>query len=721
MKPRVEWWLAALALFLAPFVASYFAFGLWPVEGAEVITGLASGSAPELGYLIAGLPMLAAFVVAAWRMPVFRLPAIPILIAFLLFWVLLVLSRITTAFPAAVSAELVRWSACLCAMLVVTGVTGRGRYALALGAVLALAGALEALWAVRQYLATFRDVPNWRVFGTFFNPDFLAGYLVMIAPLVMAFLARAERLRAVLAGLLGFLCLAAIVLTGSRGGLLALALAALAFLGSAWWNREVDGRLLLRCGGVAAGMVILLLVLQSRGGPARVIAAEGQGEGHSAAFRIHLWQDSLRMVGAKPLEGFGLGTFAWARGPYGSVGFTRLAHNSYLQVASEAGLPTLLALFALGAMWVVRVARREATPVEDNDLLLGVSRPLLRSAILAAAVGAGVHNLVDSDLYLFSINLTLWALLGLGLALAVDGTTPVLLPRRSFALGATAIGALLSAVLVTRAVAGVIAVQAQAALESADYAGARRGFESALEWAPNDRRYLIAAGRLALAAGEEEAADRYFRRAMLSEPSSEAFTAMALAYQAAGDQSRAADMFLLAVHADPFSPEALRGLMRTRQELGSGDWLGVAERIVGLRASTHATVRAVPEVVETVYAEADAALGEAAEQEGNIRLALGHYQRAFNDLTGFVRVTYPMVIERGRFAPISEERAAKVIDLYFETLARLNRLAPSEGERDRIRKAARESVESLREVCERSRRMTDWERFRARTDTALGP
>ncbi|MEP0765750.1 MAG: O-antigen ligase family protein [Fimbriimonadia bacterium] len=720
MRPRIEWWLAAVALFLAPFVASYFAYGLWPAEGVDVLTGLPSGSAPELGHLLVGAPILVAFVVAAWRMPVFRLPTMPLLITFLIFWVLLVLSRIGTVFPATVSAELVRWSVCLCTMLVVTGVTGRGRYALALGAVLALAGALEALWAVRQYLNTFRDVPNWRVFGTFFNPDFLAGYLVMVAPLAMAFFARAERLRAVLTGLLAFLCLAAIVLTGSRGGLLSLGLATLAFLLCAWWNREADRRLLLRSGGILAGIALLFLVLQSQGGPARVIAAEGQGEGHSAAFRLHLWQDSVRMVAARPLQGFGLGSFPWARGPYGSVGFTRLAHNSYLQVASEAGVPALLALSVVGGMWFLRVGRREATPVTDKDLFLGVSRPLLRSAVLAAVVGAGAHNVIDSDLYLFSLNLTLWSLLGLGLSLAVDGTTPVLLPKRSFALGATVIVAVLGIALVTRAIASLIAVQAQAALESGDYAEARRGFEAALAWAPNDRRYLVAAGRLALAAREEWTAARYFRRAMRSEPSAEAFTAMALAYLAMGEQSGAADMFLLAAHADPYSLEALRGLMRTRKALGDGDWVAAAERIVSLRSSTHATVRAVPEIVETAYAEADAALGEAAEQEGNAGKALGHYRRAFEDLVRFLRVTYPMSLERGRFAPVREERAEEVLDLYFETLANLVRLTPSEKERAGLRRTALDVVESLRDVFERTKRVEDWDRFRERTEAVLG-
>ena len=665
--------------------------------------------------------MLGAFVVAAWRMPVFRLPALPLLIAFLIFWVLLVLSRVGTAFPTTVSMELIRWSVCLSAMLVVTGVTGRGRYALALGGVIALAGSIEALWAVRQYLATFREVPNWRVFGTFFNPDFLAGYLVMVTPLSLAFLARAERTRAVLTGLLAFLCLAAIVLTGSRGGLLALVLAAVAFLLCAWWNRELDRRLLLRCGGVMGGMLLLLIVLQMQGGPARVTTAAGQVEGHSAAFRLHLWQDSVRMAGAKPLQGFGLGAFAWARGPYSSVGFTRLAHNSYLQLAAEAGVPALIALLFVGGMWLVRVGRREAMPVVDSESFLGVGRPLLRAAVIAAVVGAGAHNFIDSDLYLFSLNLTLWSLLGLGLALAVDGTMPVLLPMRSLALGASAMGVLLGAVLVSRAVAGVIAVQAQAALQDGDYADARRGFESALRWAPNDRRYLVAAGRLALAAGDEETAGDYFRRVMRSEPSSEAFTAIAMAYQALGEHAKAADIFLLAVRADPYSPEALRGLMRTRRALGHGDWVAAAERIVGLRTSPHATVRAVPEVVETVYAEADAALGAVARQQGKPTLAIEHYRRAFDDLTRFVRVTYPMVIERGRFAPVPAERTEEVITLYFDTLAGLTALASNEEQLDRIRQTANDTAESLRAVFERNRRGEDWELFRERTETALTP
>jgi hypothetical protein len=45
----------------------------------------------------------------------------------------------------------------------------------------------------------------------------------------------------------------------------------------------------------------------------------------------------------------------------------------------------------------------------------------MRAGVIAAVVGAAMHNAVDSDLQAFANLLTLCALLGLGLAFAVDG------------------------------------------------------------------------------------------------------------------------------------------------------------------------------------------------------------------------------------------------------------------------------------------------------------
>ena len=54
-------------------------------------------------------------------------------------------------------------------------------------------------------------------------------------------------------------------------------------------------------------------------------------------FRTLTWQGTLDMAQKRPLLGWGAGTFETAFPPHQVAGFTRHAHNSYLQLFAEAG------------------------------------------------------------------------------------------------------------------------------------------------------------------------------------------------------------------------------------------------------------------------------------------------------------------------------------------------------------------------------------------------
>jgi len=103
---------------------------------------------------------------------------------------------------------------------------------------------------------------------------------------------------------------------------------------------------------------------------------------HSESFRLQTWHGTARMIAARPLTGFGGGAYEFAYPRYAEVGFTRAAHNIYLQFGAEQGLPGLLLFVAVLAtvLWTPPVPRAEAS------LVLGMK---------AALVGVAVHGLVD--------------------------------------------------------------------------------------------------------------------------------------------------------------------------------------------------------------------------------------------------------------------------------------------------------------------------------------
>lgn len=110
--------------------------------------------------------------------------------------------------------------------------------------------------------------------------------------------------------------------------------------------------------------------------------------------RLLIYQSSIEMILDHPLQGVGPGLYRWALRPYqrfDTAKFFDHAHNDYIELAAEWGLPlALLVLFFVGRSWQRANAAVKGGEVnEGSTLALGVSVALL--APLA-------HAWIDFDL-----------------------------------------------------------------------------------------------------------------------------------------------------------------------------------------------------------------------------------------------------------------------------------------------------------------------------------
>jgi len=232
--------------------------------------------------------------------------------------------------------------------------------------------------------------------ASFENQNSLAAYLVPVLSLVLACvlgyqLKRARRFILLLSCLLIGLCL---VLTSSRGAWLGFftGLALMAFL-----SHKIKIFLVV----VFSFTAILFLIPDSRIRIINTFQYRDSGE------RLELSQSALGMVRDNPFLGKGLGTFMSHFREYAHIEGIYYAHNSYLQMAAEAGVFTLL-FFLLFAGSILYKAMHSFK--ENHDyILLG---------LISGVVGFLTHAFFDNHLYSLQLVVLFWFLLGLTQAAA---------------------------------------------------------------------------------------------------------------------------------------------------------------------------------------------------------------------------------------------------------------------------------------------------------------
>jgi O-antigen ligase len=297
--------------------------------------------------------------------------------------------------------------------------------------VIAWSGVAYAVYGIAVYLDPTHNLWREKVMidrftSTFVNPNTAAVYFGSCAVLWLLFLLQhlhrhvpldsiywrsAPRLvlseMPILSFMMLLICLAAILMTNSRAGIL-LSFMALVFAFVGFFYRA-----LLRRGWVAKALVIggltALVFLLILGGS---FFDRIEMQGLSDPSRLETYRSTLRMIADHPWFGTGLGTFVRSFPAYRSANVTTwgvwtYAHSTPLELAADLGLP-LAGLIGLAWLFVLVVLIR-GVRTRRNDRIVPVGA-------LAVAILGLAHSVIDFSMQIPGYAIVVFALVGAGLA-----------------------------------------------------------------------------------------------------------------------------------------------------------------------------------------------------------------------------------------------------------------------------------------------------------------
>ncbi|AGH97476.1 O-antigen ligase family protein [Micavibrio aeruginosavorus] len=245
--------------------------------------------------------------------------------------------------------------------------------------------ALPALW---QFITGVTTRAHWPML----DPNILCTLFALALPLALAHTLTAMNRAQTIVGMIAcaLLC-AAIIATGSRGGLVA-ALVALVTL-IAFMDRTLIKRAIAPVSVMVLSMALMVFVLGPQTTTIDRLATLTQNGAHENGLlpRLIMHDGSIRMMMDNPIVGTGPGTFFLVYPGYrGSISDTSLgawAHCDPLQWGAEAGIPALILFYIILCTVLVRTIRamRMATPDRRMDILVPFT------ALLAVAIQSHVQ------------------------------------------------------------------------------------------------------------------------------------------------------------------------------------------------------------------------------------------------------------------------------------------------------------------------------------------
>ena len=287
-------------------------------------------------------------------------------------------------------------------------------------------GFFLAIFGLTQSFATptrvywVRELAQSTAFGPFINRHHFAGYMELTLGLALGliFAGSLEKEKRFIYLFAALLMGVALIMTGSRGGIISLVAEILFLFAFAGFRRRSRRRETepkqsrIRKAGLRTALALSLII----GLFAGVVLLGGEealnrfvgtvNMEDPTTGRAHFWSVTLDIIKANPVVGTGLGAFPVVYTRYDSRnGLYRLeqAHNDYLQILSDGGIVGgVLALGFVIMLFRMGFARRESRDDFRSGVALGA---------LAGCFAVLVHSFFD-----FTLHITANALLFLVLA-----------------------------------------------------------------------------------------------------------------------------------------------------------------------------------------------------------------------------------------------------------------------------------------------------------------
>jgi O-antigen ligase len=296
------------------------------------------------------------------------------------------------------------------------------RTLLVVGPALAVIGIVQRAEATGRIYGFWQPYYGGLSFGPFINRNHFAGWMVMAIPVTLGHLwDRVDRhLIAVRRGwrdrllwllapagnrlILGFtgvmVMMVSLLLTMSRSGIVAIVVALTVFVAA-------SPRRARRFRIVPIALVLVIAIVSVAWvGVDRIVDRFDQPDTIDVGERLAIWRDTFTVVRRFLLTGSGFNTYAAAMGVFAPRPFAIQrpfeAHNDYLQLVAEGGLPLTLAV-ACAVVLFARDAARQGSSTRSMDRGL-------RVGAVAGLAGIGVQECAEFSLQI-PANAVLFAVL----------------------------------------------------------------------------------------------------------------------------------------------------------------------------------------------------------------------------------------------------------------------------------------------------------------------
>ena len=643
---------------------------------ALILAPVIGGGFGELSNGILQILIFAAIVLHIWasRKSSVVWPRVPGMLPLTIFLAAVIISAFFTESIYPTLKQLLFIIACLGGYVLAAALGRDRKTAAALVWGIALSALFICLFGIRDYaistgggakfwLALLSSGEHMRLFGTFINPGFFAGFLVITIPVTLGvYLATRRASFAALAGLAFIVQISAVLLTGTKFGIASLAAALFVFFILAIFTKSLSRVRLRRLLLIAVVSIPLLLVFSSPFTSRVREAGAGGTQVHSTEFRKYAWLSTINMIKDQPLTGVGPGVYDTAYARYAIAGPTKYAHQSYLQLAAESGVVALVAFIsafiAIACTALSRLFRYSSQAEKDDiweEMVPTDAWRLISCAIFAALAGSVIRNLADSDWYIIGIALPFWILAG------------VLVSRLATTDNAHSTGKIAR---LGQAALCVIMILLSASFGKGDYfASNADDYRLATLVSPMNPKYHREYGKyLAFTANDATEAIKEIKKAIRLAPSDASnYHTLGMVYFQYDHPKSAIIQFNKSLKLNPNSTQTLYQLSQVYYTLDNMKALeSTLKRLIEIEKSPYERIKGVPELVDVTYAYAHAYFGNQYLDRKDYKDAVREFESAIDRLERWR--SNKQILEMARVTGmLSEGEETSLLDLLRES------------------------------------------------------